>query len=82
MKHENEFVDARIMVRIMCGILAAGATWAFVSAVLDAFSQRPYDWEALFLPLASLFGLVVFGRYALTGRLPSFMTREKLDGPA
>lgn len=77
MKHENEIVDSRVMMRIISGVLAAVGAWAFGSSTLRAFSEHPYDWGALVMPLASVFGLFMLGWYAATGRLPSFMDRKR-----
>ena len=82
MKHENEIVDARVMMRIICGIFAAVGIWAFGSATLQVFSERPYDWAALVTPFASVFGIFISAWYAASGRLPPFMSKKKGSEPA
>ena len=82
MKHENEIVDSRVMMRIICGIFAGVGIWALGSSLLQAFSERPYDWAAIVTALASVFGLFMLVWFAASGRLPPLMTNKKDGGPA
>ena len=82
MKHENEIVDSRVMMRIICGILALGGIWGLGSSLLRAFSEQPYDWAILFTALGQVFGIFMLLSYAASGRLPPFMAPKKSGGLA
>ena len=76
MKHDNEIVDSRLVMRIICGLLVLGGIWAISRALVRLLTERPIDWVSAVLPIVSLYGLYVFGRYALTGNL-NFMRKRR-----
>ena len=68
MKHGNEIVDGRQVLRVLCGVMAAvGLVVGLAGAIKYSLAR---DWfEALFR-LSLLFSTWLFGYFAFTGRLP------------
>ncbi|WP_024869185.1 hypothetical protein [Pseudoxanthomonas suwonensis] len=79
MKHENEVADARIMTRIASGVLALGGIWAIAHGVLRFLSEGTVEATTVAMAIGALYGIYLFGRYALTGRLA---LRKKAHGQA
>ena len=69
MKHENEIIDSRLMLRIICGIVAASGIWLIGSAVFRLIAGTEGDGPSLWMPAAACFGTYLAGRCALTGSL-------------
>lgn len=69
MRHENECVSSGFVMRIVSGLLAFGGILALGATVLRLFSEGWNDWWSMALAVASSYGIYLFGRYAITGRL-------------
>lgn len=69
MKHENEIVDSRVMLRIISGLLAAIGLAAVTRKVAGIITGAAIDWGDLLLAISSCYGILLFGGYALTGKL-------------
>jgi predicted anti-sigma-YlaC factor YlaD len=70
MKHENEIVDGRLIMRIICGLLAAVGVWLIGSAVVELVAGTRGDGSSLWMPFSASFGTWLLAYYALTGRFP------------
>ena len=70
MKHENEIIDGRLIMRFVCGLLAAGGVWLIGSAVVELVAGTRHDGSSLWMPFSASFGTWLLAFYALTGRFP------------
>lgn len=70
MKHENEVVDSGLVMRIICGLLTVAGVVVFASNILAVFSGESIDWTLALMSIGMLYGIFLFGSYALTGKLP------------
>ena len=70
MKHGNGIADARIVTRLASGVLALAGGWAIARTVLRLLSAGTVDALQLAVAVGALYGLYLFGCYALTGRPP------------
>lgn len=69
MKHDNEIVDSRIVLRVVSGLLALAGVAATGSSMLQLAKGQPMDGWSLALMASAIYGIYLFGRYAITGRL-------------
>ena len=74
MKHENESVDARLVMRVFCGLMATIALPVGLIGVAK-YGVAENWFEALFR-LSLLLGVWLSGYVAFTGRLPLEATLE------
>lgn len=70
MKHENEVVDSGLVMRIICGLLTVAGVVVFASNILTVISGESIDWTLALMSIGMLYGIFLFGSYALTGKLP------------
>lgn len=70
MKHENEVVDSGLVMRIICGLLTVAGVVVFASNILAVISGESIDWTLALMSIGMLYGIFLFGSYALTGKLP------------
>ncbi len=76
MKHENEIVDSRVMLRVICGLLAAAGIAAMAMKVAGIVAGASINWGMLPLSIGGCYGILLFGGYAVTGKL-LFMPRQR-----
>jgi|SRR5690606_6759258 len=69
MKHENEIVNSRIVLRVVSGLLALGGVVALGSMAVQVASGQAIDWWSMAMLASAIYGTYIFGRYAITGRL-------------
>ncbi|NLB57204.1 MAG: hypothetical protein GX805_01815 [Gammaproteobacteria bacterium] len=79
MKHENEIIDGRLIMRFVCGLVAIGGIWLIGSAVFRLIAGTEAEGASLWMPVSACFGTYLAGRYALTGRLGLRSTRGDGD---
>lgn len=68
MRDPNEIINGPMLLRALSGFIAIVALLGAVSIGLDALAGEPVGWVRGALVLASLNGVYLFARYALTGR--------------
>ena len=74
MKHENEIVDGKLVMRVVCGVLAAAG---LVVGPLGAIKHGlEHDWFGMLYRLSLLFSTWWCGYFALTGRFPIKRDRD------
>ena len=70
MKTEQEIVDSRIALRLICGFLAVGGAVAITWRAFQAFATGEFGWLEVFSSAGALYGVYLFGYLALKGALP------------
>jgi hypothetical protein len=70
MRNENEIVDTRLMLRIICGLISAAGACASVFSFISILSGNQSKWMAALALVGSCYGIFLFGSYAITGKFP------------
>jgi hypothetical protein len=74
MKDESELADGGLVLRVVCGVMAAaGFVVGFIGAIKYSLAQ---DWPEVLFRLGLLFSTWLFGYVAFTGRFPIRTNRD------
>jgi len=68
---------APLWQRAVCAIFAAGGAFGVLLGVVTIFSRSEFSIEALIWPALGAWGCFIFGRAAVTGRLPQSMQASR-----